>query len=365
MVADYTPPREAIPDELIARLPKALLHDHLDGGLRPQTIVELARDLQVSLPTTDAGELETWFHRGAQTGDLPTYLEGFRVTTSVMQSEEALERVASERVEDLIADGVVYAEIRFAPMLHVDRGLNLESVVNAVLRGFASASDSDRKCVVRLIVCGLRNREASSSLEMAELAVDFRDRGVVGFDLAGDESGHPPKRHLDAFQFLRRSNFYITIHAGEAFGLSSIWQAIQFCGAHRIGHATRLYEDFSEESESQGNLANYIRDQRILLEMCLSSNVHSGACDRLEDHPFPKYYDSGFMVTLNTDNILMSATSLSREWAIARDLFGLGLGDFQQLAENAVLGSFCPWPERTQIVKERIRPVYAALAAGG
>lgn len=349
---------ETLTYETLQKLPKSSLHDHLDGGLRPATIVELADQQGIELPERDPEALERWFHRGSDRGSLPLYLEGFAVTCGVMQTEEALHRVARERVEDLIAEGVVYAEIRFAPILHVDRGLNLEAVLKSVLDGIREASDDDRKIVVRVLVCSLRNMDAATSLQMAELAVDFRDRGVVGFDLAGDESGHPPKHHLDAFQFLRRENFNITIHAGEAFGIQSIWQAIQYCGAHRIGHATRLTEDFQDGKLAQGTLASYLRDQRILLEMCLSSNVHTGACPDLASHPFPHFFEEGFRICLNTDNDLMSATTLTREWQIAHERWGLTGRDFLRLACDGVDGSFLGFPERQKLIQERIKPAY-------
>lgn len=349
----------------IRRLPKVHLHDHLDGGLRPGTIIELAREQGVDLPADDAAELQEWFHRGANRGSLPLYLEGFAVTCGVMQTEESLARVARERVEDLAADGVVYGEVRFAPILHVDRGLNLEQVLSSVLAGTEEGCRSTG-IDVRTIVCGMRHMDPSATLEMAELAVDFRDRGVVGFDLAGDESGHPPKRHIEAFHFLQRENFNITIHAGEAFGLASIWQAIQFCGAHRIGHATRLVEDLEDAaqgSRSAGTLATYIDDHRICLEMCLSSNVHTGAVERLEDHPFPDYLRRGFRVCLNVDNYLMSATTLSHEWWLARELFDLDLDELEMLAKNGANGAFCHHPERIRLYEERIRPGFEAARA--
>lgn len=344
--------------ETIRSLPKSSLHDHLDGGLRPETIIELADQQGIELPERDPEELRRWFHRGADRGSLPLYLEGFAVTTAVMQTKESLHRVARERVEDLIEEGVVYAEIRFAPILHVAQGLNLEEVLTAVLDGIREASDDDRKIVARILVCAMRNMDPATSLEMAELAVDFRDRGVVGFDLAGDESGHPPKKHLEAFQFLRRQNFNITIHAGEAFGVQSIWQAIQYCGAHRVGHATRLTEDFVEGTLRSGTLASYLRDQRILLEMCLSSNVHTGACPDLAHHPFPLFFREGFRICLNTDNDLMSATTLSREWMIAHERWGLGGRDFLRLACEGVEGSFLEFPERQKVIQDRIKPAY-------
>ena len=358
--ADRLPEPTAEELEPIRRLPKVHLHDHLDGGLRPETIVELAREQGVDLPTDDAESLRSWFHRGANRGSLPLYLEGFAVTTAVMQTEEALHRVALERVEDLAADGVVYGEVRFAPILHVDGGLNLEQVLQAVLEGIRDGCDRTG-IDVRIIICGMRHMEPATNLEMAELAVDFRDRGVVGYDLAGDEAGHPPKRHIEAFHFLQRENFNITIHAGEAFGLASIWQAIQFCGAHRIGHATRLIEDL-EESESgkrsSGTLTSYVDDHRICLEMCLSSNVHTGAVPRLEDHPFPQYLRRRYRVCLNVDNYLMSATTLSREWWIARELYRLTLDELELIAVNGAKGAFCHHPERVILIDRKIKPAF-------
>ncbi len=361
------PQREPTPEELerIRRLPKVHLHDHLDGGLRPETIVELAAEQGVDLPTRDPVELKEWFHRGANRGSLPLYLEGFAVTTGVMQTEESLRQVARERVEDLAADGVIYGEVRFAPILHVDGGLNLEQVVQAVLDGTREGCDQTG-IDVRYLVCGMRHLEPEANLEMAELAVDFRDRGIVGFDLAGDESGHPPKRHIEAFHYLQRENFNITIHAGEAFGLASIWQAIQYCGAHRIGHATRLFEDLEEPesgNRSRGTLSSYIDDHRICLEMCLSSNVHTGAVERLEDHPFPLYLRRQFRVCLNTDNTLMSATTLSREWWLATQLFDLTIDDLELLAINAAKGAFCHHPERVALIEGKIRPGFQAARA--
>jgi len=348
--------------ERVRRLPKVHLHDHLDGGLRPETIVDLAEGQGVDLPTEDPDELRSWFHRGANRGSLPLYLEGFAVTTAVMQTEEALRRVALERVEDLAADGVVYGEVRFAPILHVDGGLNLEQVVQAVLSGIREGC-TKTGIDVRVIICGMRHLEPSSSLEMAELAVDFRDRGVVGYDLAGDEAGHPPKRHIEAFHYLQRENFNITIHAGEAFGLASIWQAIQWCGAHRIGHATRLVEDFElsdKGGQTPGTLSSYVDDHRICLEMCLSSNLHTGAIERLEDHPFPRYLRRRFRVCLNVDNYLMSATTLTREWWLAQELFGLNLEDLRLLAINAAKGAFCHHAERVALIEDRILPGFEA-----
>ena len=349
--------------ETIRRLPKVSLHDHLDGGLRPATIVELANESGVDLPTHDPEKLERWFHRGADRGSLPLYLEGFAVTTAVMQTPEMMQRVAREKAEDLAADGITYAEVRFAPALHTSRGMNLEEVVLSVRQGLQDGCQgTELEC--RIIICAMRNMDADSSLEMAELAVDFRDRGVVGFDIAGDEAGHPPKQHLDTFQLLHRQNFNITIHAGEAFGLSSIWQAIQYCGAHRIGHATRLDEDLEDERmgrRSAGTLAQYILDRRIPLEMCLSSNVHTGAAESIETHPFPRYFSRKYRVTLNTDNTLMSATTLSRELHLACTTFGLDLDDLETLALNGAKSAFLHHKERLSLAREKILPRYKEM----
>jgi adenosine deaminase len=290
-------------DSTIRPLPKVLLHDHLDGGLRPLTILELARDQQyTALPTEEPGELADWFHRGAKRGSLPLYLEGFAHTCGVMQTPEALERVAYEMLQDMRDDGVVYVETRFAPVFHTSKGLHWDDVVTAVLKGLERGK-ADFGVDYGLIVCAMRNMQLSG--EMAELAVDFRDRGVVGFDLAGEEGGFPPKKHIDAFHYIQRENFNITIHAGEAFGKESIWQAIQWCGAHRIGHATRLIEDIALDTQDpssvakMGYLAQYILDKRIPLEICLSSNVDTGAAESLEKHPFGLFYRCGFRVTLH------------------------------------------------------------------
>ena len=350
-------------DAVIRTLPKVLLHDHLDGGLRPQTIIELARDQQYTkLPTGDTGALADWFHRGAQRGSLPLFLEGFVHTCGVMQTEEALERVAWEMLEDMRDDGVVYVETRFAPVFHTDKGLHWDEVLIAVLKGLERGR-KDFGVDFGVIVCAMRNMKLSE--QMAELAVDFRDRGVVGFDLAGEEGGFPPKKHIDAFHYIQRSNFNITVHAGEAFGKESIWQAIQWCGAHRIGHATRLIDDIAVDPQQptsvvkMGDLAQYVLDKRIPLELCLSSNVHTGATESLAAHPFGTYYPAKFRVTLNTDDRLMSDTTLSREFALARDTFGLGLDDFETITINSMKSAFIPYERRIRFIYDVIKPGYA------
>lgn len=348
--------------DFLRSLPKVLLHDHLDGGLRPQTFIELAKDIgYTKLPTTDPGELAEWFHRGANRGSLKLYLEGFDHTIAVMQTEEALERVAYETVEDMKNDGVVYFETRFAPIFHTQKGLHLERIVKAVLNGLERGS-RDFGVQYGLILCAMRNMNPTVSQEIAELAVDFRDHGVVGFDLAGEEGGYPPKKHVDAFHYIQRENFNITIHAGEAFGKESIWQAIQWCGAHRIGHATRLIEDMKVkdgEVLSMGTLAQYVLDKRIPLEICLTSNVHTGAVQSIEEHPFGIYYRYRFRVMLNTDNRLMSNITLTDEYQKAAEVFDLKLEDLEKLTINAMKSAFIPYKRRIAIIYDVLKPGFA------
>jgi adenosine deaminase len=347
---------------LLQSLPKVLLHEHLDGVPRPQTLVELAKDEGYQdLPTADPHALAQWFHRGANQGSLAKYLEGFRHTIAVMQTEEALERIAYEQAEDLSRDGVVYFETRFAPLFHTQKGLTHQQVVSAVLKGLERGR-KDFGLVSGLIICAMRNMDVS--LEMAELAVDFRERGVVGFDLAGEEGGYPPKKHIEAFHYIQRMNFNITIHAGEGYGKESIWQAIQYCGAHRIGHGTRLIDDITVvdgKAVKLGGLAQYVLDKRIPLEICLISNVHTGATPSLAEHPFKILHQERFRVTLNTDNRLMSSTSMTQEFAAAADTFGLSLDDFERITINAMKSAFLPYDERCYFIYSIIKPGYAKI----
>ncbi|HXY48782.1 MAG TPA: adenosine deaminase [Terriglobales bacterium] len=347
---------------VLRSLPKVLLHEHLDGVLRPQTVIELAESVRYpELPTRDPAALAQWFYRGANQGSLAKYLEGFAHTIAVMQTEEALERVAYEQAEDLSKDGVVYFETRFAPVFHTRRGLSHQQVVSAVLRGLERGRQ-DFGIRSGLILCAMRNMNVS--LEMAELAVDFRQRGVVGFDLAGEEGGYPPKKHVEAFHYIQRENFNITIHAGEGFGKESIWQAIQYCGAHRIGHATRLIDDITVvdgRSVKLGDLAQYVLDKRIPLEICLLSNVHTGATPSLEQHPFRILYQEKFRVTLNTDNRLMSNTSMTREFEVAAETFGLTLDDFEKISINAMKSAFLPYGQRCDFIYRTLKPGYARI----
>jgi len=347
---------------LLRSLPKVLLHEHLDGILRPETVIDLARVANYrDLPSSNPAALADWFHQGANKGSLAKYLEGFAHTIAVMQTEDALERVAYEQAEDLSKDGVVYFETRFAPVFHTRKGLSHQQVVSAVLKGLERGR-KDFAVSSGLIICAMRNMDVS--LEMAELAVDFRERGVVGFDLAGEEGGYPPKKHVDAFHYIQRENFNITIHAGEGYGKESIWQAIQYCGAHRIGHGTRLIDDIAisdGKAVKLGDLAQYVLDKRIPLEICLISNVHTGATPSLAEHPFRILYQEKFRVTLNTDNRLMSNTCMTKEFEAAANTFGLSLDDFEKITINAMKSAFLPYKQRCDFIYSVLKPGYAKI----
>jgi adenosine deaminase len=353
--------------ETIRDAPKVLLHDHLDGGLRPETVVELADVIGYrDLPGGDTAELAAWFAAAAHSGSLERYLERFGHTVAVMQSTDALVRVAAECAEDLAADGVVYAEVRFAPELHVEHGLTLDEVVEAVLEGFrvgtARASERGRRIRVCCLLTAMRH--AARSREIAELAVRYRDLGVVGFDIAGAEAGFPPTRHLDAFEYVRQQNAHFTIHAGEAFGLPSIWEALQWCGADRLGHGVRIVDDITLGADGTprlGLLAAYVRDKRIPLEMCPTSNVHTGAAKSLADHPIGLLAELRFRVTVNTDNRLMSDVSMSSEMLALVETFGYSWADLQWFTVNAMKSAFIGFDERLALINEVIKPGYSAL----
>ena len=349
--------------DIIRKIPKVELHDHLDGGLRPETIIALSKERGIDIPYTDPEELRAWFKRGCVQKSLPLYLETFAVTTSVMQDREALYRVAKESILDLAKENVVYAEIRFAPELHTRMGMNLEDVVTAVLRGL-EAGRKETGTEFGLILCAMRNQDPALSVEVAELAVAFSDRGVVGFDLAGDECGHPPKKHLEAFNYIRSKNFNITIHAGEAFGLESIWQAIQICHADRIGHGTRIVEDMTIENGEiikMGSLASYIIDKRIPLEMCLTSNVGTGAVESYETHPFPMLFRNHFRVFLCSDNRLMSDTNLTKEMTIAVEKYGFTIQDLEKVTINAMKSAFIHHNKKLDLIYNTIKKEYADI----
>ena len=355
--------------DVIRRAPKVLLHDHLDGGLRPATIVALAAQVGHELPAGDADSLGRWFRESADSGSLERYLETFAHTVAVMQEADAIRRVSRECVEDLAADGVVYAEVRYAPEQHLEGGLSLDAVVEAVQQGFAEGEEEAQRrgtpIVARQLLTAMRH--AARSMEIAQLAVAHRDDGVVGFDIAGAEAGFPPTRHLDAFEYLQRENAHFTIHAGEAFGLPSIWQALQWCGADRLGHGVRIIDDVETgvDGVSMGRLANYVRDKRVPLEMCPSSNVQTGAAESIATHPLGLLTELRFRVTVNTDNRLMSGTSMTREMELLSEAFGYGLDELQWFTINAMKSAFSHFDKRLALIDQVIKPGYAALRAEG
>ncbi|MCV7079958.1 adenosine deaminase [Mycobacterium szulgai] len=353
--------------ESIKQAPKAVLHDHLDGGLRPQTVLDIAGQIGYDeLPATEVESLSTWFRTKSHSGSLERYLEPFSHTVGVMQTSEALHRVAYECVEDLAADSVVYAEVRFGPELHINGGLSFDEVVDAVLAGFAAGEKAcaaeGRPIKVRGLLTAMRH--AAVSRKIAELAIRFRDKGIVGFDIAGAEAGHPPTRHLDAFEYMRDHNARFTIHAGEAFGLPSIHEAIAFCGADRLGHGVRIVDDIDVDSNgrvSLGRLASIVRDKRIPLELCPSSNVHTGAVKSIAEHPFDLLARTRFRVTVNTDNRLISDTTMSLEMHRLAETFGYGWSDLERFTINAMKSAFIPFDERLEIIDDVIKPRYAVL----
>lgn len=366
--AEMTSQTPTVPTaDQIRRAPKVLLHDHLDGGLRPGTIIELAREQGYQqLPETEPDKLGIWFREAADSGSLERYLETFAHTCAVMQTRDALFRVAAECAVDLAEDGVVYAEVRYAPEQHLESGLTLEEVVEAVNEGFREGERQARANGHRIRVGALLTamRHAARALEIAELANRYRDSGVVGFDIAGAEAGYPPTRHLDAFEYLKRENNHFTIHAGEAFGLPSIWQALQWCGADRLGHGVRIIDDIEvaeDGSVSLGRLAAYVRDKRIPLEMCPSSNLQTGAAASFAEHPIGLLRKLHFRATVNTDNRLMSGTSMSREFELLTEAFDYTLDDMQWFTVNAMKSAFIPFDERLAMINEVIKPGYAEL----
>ena len=348
--------------EQILQAPKVLLHDHLDGGLRPATIIELAAGIGHALPATTPETLADWFAESADSGSLERYLETFAHTVAVMQTADAITRVAREAVEDLAADGVVYAEIRYAPELHVDGGLELEEVVAAVQRGFDEGmAAADGTIVVRQLLTAMR--QAARASEIAKLAIEWRERGAAGFDIAGPEAGFPPTRFLAAFELLAAENVRYTIHAGEGFGLPSIWEAVHPCGADRLGHGVRIAEDITvgaDGTAALGKLAAYVRDRRIPLEICPRSNVQTGAAASIAQHPIGLHADRGFPGTVNTDNPQMSRTSMSIEMQGLVDELGWDLAQLEKVTVNAMKSAFLHYDERVDLI-HRIKERYAAL----
>ncbi|MDX3259604.1 adenosine deaminase [Streptomyces sp. MI02-2A] len=344
----------------LRRLPKAVLHDHLDGGLRPATLVELADEVGHTLPANDPRELADWYYEAANSGDLVRYIATFEHTLAVMQTREGLLRTAEEYVLDLAEDGVVYGEVRYAPELMLKGGLTLPEVVETVQEGLAAgrakAAAAGTPVRVGTLLCGMRMFDRSR--EIADLAVAFRDAGVVGFDIAGAEDGFPPADHLGAFEHLRRESVPFTIHAGEAYGLPSIHQALQVCGAQRIGHGVRITEDIVDGK--LGRLAGWVRDRRIALEMCPTSNLQTGAASSIAGHPITALKDLGFRVTLNTDNRLVSGTTMTREMSLLVEEAGWTVQDLRTVTVNAVKSAFIPFDERNALIRDVILPGYEA-----
>ncbi|WAZ19388.1 adenosine deaminase [Streptomyces cinnabarinus] len=346
--------------DVIRRLPKAVLHDHLDGGLRPATVIELAAEVGHTLPTTDPDELAAWYFEAANSGDLVRYIATFEHTLAVMQTREGLLRTAEEYVLDLAADGVVYGEVRYAPELNTRGGLALAEVVETVQEGLAAgmakAAAAGTPVRVGTLLCGMRMFDRVR--EAADLAVAFRDAGVVGFDIAGAEAGFPAADHLAAFEHLRRESVPFTIHAGEADGLSSIHQALQICGAQRIGHGVRITDDIVDGK--LGRLAAWVRDRRIALEMCPTSNLQTGAATSIAEHPVTALKDLGFRVTLNTDNRLVSGTTMTREMSLLVEQAGWTVEDLRTVTVNALKSAFIPFDERKALIEDVVLPGYAA-----
>ncbi|WP_152362929.1 adenosine deaminase [Microlunatus speluncae] len=352
--------------DTLKRAPKVSLHDHLDGGLRPQTIIDLAAEIDHPLPTSDADKLADWFEESCTSGSLVRYLETFDHTIAVMQTAPALRRVAREFVEDLAADGVVYGETRWAPEQHEQQGLTktqaIEAVRDGIAEGVAAARAAGHEIEVRQLVTSMRH--ATPTLEIAELAVKYRYDSVAGFDIAGAEDGFPPSRYQESFDYLRRNNAHFTIHAGEAFGLPSIWEAVQLCGAHRLGHGVRIADDISTGADGKpvlGELAAYVRDERIPLELCPSSNLQTGAAASIAEHPIGLLADLRFRVTVNCDNQLMSRTTLSNEFQLLSEAFGYDLAKVRWFTINAAKSAFLPFDERLALIENVIKPGYAAL----
>lgn len=348
--------------EQLQRLPKVALHDHLDGGLRPETVIDHLGDVGHEVPTRDAALLGEWFFEQADSGSLPSYLQTFDYTVAAMRNREHVMRVAREAVEDLAADGVVHAELRWAPEQHVTKEFSLTDAVEAVrdglAEGMAAVAAEGRTIVARQILTAMRH--ATPTLEVAELAVEFRDDSVAGFDIAGAEDGFPPTRFAKVWEFLRRKNFPYTIHAGEACGPESVFEAVQLCGARRIGHGVRLIEDidFSGDEPKLGELAQYVLDQQIMLEVCPTSNLQTGAAESLETHPVGKLFDLGFNVSISCDNRLMSGTTMSKEFAKLSEAFGWGVSDFHRVTVDALQASFLHHDEKLQLLETAILPVY-------
>ncbi len=335
-----------VTEDIINSLPKVELHCHLDGSLRVETVLDEAEKQKVKLPTDNPDELRKILQPGFGCKSLVEYLKAFDVTLSVLQNEEALYRVAYELIEDVAKENVRYIEVRYSPILHQKKGLGLVAILEAVLAGLRQG-EKDFGVKSGIIVCGIRNIDPKYSMKLAELSVAYKNKGVVAFDLAGAEEDYPAKEHRDAFQLVLKNNLNSTAHAGEAYGPESIHQAIHYCGAHRIGHGTRLFED--------GDLLNYVNDHRIPLEVCISSNIQTKAVKRFEDHPVRLYYDLGLRITLNTDNRLVSDTTLTKEFMIAHQYYGFTLEEIKDIIIQSFKSAFIPYREKRELLRAVIR----------
>lgn len=334
-----------ITKELIQKLPKTDLHCHLDGSIRTETMIELAEQQKIKLPFSDPDKLRKFMALGDDCKSLEEYLKKFEFTLSVLQTTEAIKRVAYELGIDAWSENVWYIEVRFSPILHQQKGLSLTPIIDAARRGLEKA-EKETGIKTGIIICGMRNISSSVSLKLAELTVAFKNRGIVGFDLAGAERNFPAKEHIQAFYLIRNNNVKSTVHAGEAYGPESIREALHYCGAHRIGHGTRLKED--------GDLLNFINDMRIPLEICVSSNFHTKTISKIEEHPIRFYFDYGLRVTVNTDNRLMSDTTVSNELWIIHKNFGFSLKDIKLLIINGFKSVFLPYKEKVELLDKVI-----------
>ena len=334
--------------ELIEKLPKTDLHVHLDGSVRLQTIIDLASEFGIKLPTTDVEELRKLIVCGDHTVSLDDYLRGFNIVNLVLQNKEGLRRAAYELAEDAAKENVRYMEVRYSPILHTLGGLKLTEISQAVIDGLKKG-EHDFGIQTGVIICGIRNMDPTTSLKLAELAIAFKNKGVIAFDLAGGEYNHPAKDHKDAFDLALRNNLNITIHAGEAYGPESIHQALHYCGTHRIGHGTRLVED--------GDLLNYVNDHRIPLEICIKSNLHTKAVKSIKSHPIDFYIDYGLRVTINTDNRTISDTTVIDEYMLAIDKLGLDYATVKNVILNGFKSAFLPYKERVRLINQTLKEI--------
>jgi len=341
-------PKVKLTRELIHRLPKTDLHVHLDGSVRIETTIELAQKFNVELPTYDPAELKKLICCDEHTESLEDYLRGFHIVNRVLQNREGLYRAAWELAEDCAAENIRYVEVRYSPILHTDMGMKLTDISEAVIDGLKQA-EKDFNIKTGVIICGIRNMDPTTSVKLAELAIAYKNKGVIGFDLAGGEYNYPAKDHKEAFDLALKNNLNITIHAGEAYGPESIHQALHYCGTHRIGHGTRLVED--------GDLLNYANDHRIPLEICLKSNFHTKAVPSIRSHPIDFYLDYGLRVTLNTDNRTISNTTLTDEYMLAIELLGLDYPHIKNIILNGFKSAFIPYKERVRLINQILQEI--------